>query len=70
MEQVLLPTSARSGALTTRLSGIEAMVRSFGGQLLAEPAAFVAMARAEAGNSPAGPSPGLADRDNGVGPLR
>jgi hypothetical protein len=35
-------------ALLTRLSGIEAMARSFGGQLLAEPAAFAAMARAEA----------------------
>jgi hypothetical protein len=35
-------------ALTTRLSGIEALARSFGGQLLAEPAAFTAMARAEA----------------------
>ena len=35
-------------ALTTRLSGIEAMARSFGGQLLAEPAAFTTMARAEA----------------------
>lgn len=35
-------------ALTTRLSGIETMARSFGGQLLAEPAAFVAMAHAEA----------------------
>jgi DNA-binding NarL/FixJ family response regulator/tetratricopeptide (TPR) repeat protein len=35
-------------ALTTRLSDIEAMARSFGGQLLAEPAAFAATARAEA----------------------
>ena len=35
-------------ALTARLSAIEAMARSFGGRLLAEPAAFAAMARAEA----------------------
>ena len=35
-------------ALTARLSDIEAMARSFGGRLLAEPAAFAAMARAEA----------------------
>ena len=45
-------------ALMARLSGIEAMVRSFGGQLLAEPAAFVAMARAEARELSDGPHPG------------
>jgi DNA-binding CsgD family transcriptional regulator/tetratricopeptide (TPR) repeat protein len=45
-------------ALTTRLSGIEAMARSFGGQLLAEPAAFVAMAHAEARELNGGPQPG------------
>ncbi|MGP0023009.1 MAG: helix-turn-helix domain-containing protein [Streptosporangiaceae bacterium] len=44
-------------ALTTRLSGIEAMARSFGGQLLAEPAAFAAMARAEARELSGGPQP-------------
>jgi len=44
-------------ALTTRLSGIEAMARSFGGQLLAEPAAFVAMANAEARELTGGPQP-------------
>jgi DNA-binding NarL/FixJ family response regulator len=44
-------------ALTTRLSGIEAMARSFGGQLLAEPAAFTAMARAEARELSGGPHP-------------
>lgn len=43
--------------LMARLSGIEAMVRSFGGQLLAEPAAFVAMARAEARELSDGPAP-------------
>jgi DNA-binding CsgD family transcriptional regulator len=46
------------GALTTRLTGIEAMARSFGGQLLAEPAAFVAMAHAEARELNGGPQPG------------
>jgi DNA-binding CsgD family transcriptional regulator len=45
-------------ALTTRLSDIEATARSFGGQLLAEPAAFAAMARAEAGELGGGPQPG------------
>ena len=44
-------------ALTTRLSGIEAMARSFGGQLLAEPAAFTAMARAEARELSGEPQP-------------
>ena len=44
-------------ALTTRLSGIEATARSFGGQLLAEPAAFAAMARAEARELSGGPQP-------------
>jgi DNA-binding NarL/FixJ family response regulator len=44
-------------ALTTRLSGTEAMARSFGGQLLAEPAAFTAMARAEARELSGGPQP-------------
>ena len=44
-------------ALTTRLSDIEAMAGSFGGQLLAEPAAFVAMARAEARELTGGPQP-------------
>jgi DNA-binding NarL/FixJ family response regulator len=43
--------------LTTRLSSIEAMARSFGGQLLAEPAAFAAMARAEARELSRGPQP-------------
>jgi hypothetical protein len=51
------PDLGTVGALTTRLSGIEAMVRSFGGQLLAEPAAFVAMARAEARELTSGPQP-------------
>jgi len=45
-------------ALTTRLSDLEATARSFGGQLLAEPAAFAAMARAEAGELGGGPQPG------------
>jgi DNA-binding CsgD family transcriptional regulator/tetratricopeptide (TPR) repeat protein len=45
-------------ALTTRLSGIEAMASSLGGHLLAEPAAFVAMARAEARELGGGPQPG------------
>jgi len=44
-------------ALTTRLSDIEATARSFGGQLLAEPAAFAAMARAEARELSGGPQP-------------
>jgi DNA-binding CsgD family transcriptional regulator len=44
-------------ALTTRLSDIEATARSFGGQLLAEPAAFAAMARAEAAELSGGPQP-------------
>jgi len=44
-------------ALLTRLSGIEDTARSFGGQLLAEPAAFVAMARAEAFELSGGPRP-------------
>jgi DNA-binding CsgD family transcriptional regulator len=44
-------------ALTTRLSDIEAMARSFGGQLLAEPAAFTAMARAGARELSGGPQP-------------
>jgi hypothetical protein len=35
-------------ALTARLSGMEARARSFGGQLLAVPAGFAAMARAGA----------------------
>jgi DNA-binding CsgD family transcriptional regulator len=43
--------------LTSRLSGIEAMARSFGGQLLAEPAAFAAMAHAEARELSGGPQP-------------
>jgi DNA-binding CsgD family transcriptional regulator/tetratricopeptide (TPR) repeat protein len=51
------PDLGTVGALTTRLSGIEAMARSFGGQLLAEPAAFVAMARAEARELTGGPQP-------------
>jgi DNA-binding CsgD family transcriptional regulator/tetratricopeptide (TPR) repeat protein len=42
-------------ALTTRLSDIEVTARSFGGQLLAEPAAFVALARAEAWELTGGP---------------
>ncbi|HEV2259924.1 MAG TPA: response regulator transcription factor, partial [Streptosporangiaceae bacterium] len=46
-------------ALTTRLSGIEALAASFGGQLLAEPAAFTAMARAQARElTSGGPQPG------------
>jgi DNA-binding CsgD family transcriptional regulator len=45
-------------ALTTSLSDIEALARSFGGQLMAEPAAFAAMARAEAGELSGGPQPG------------
>jgi DNA-binding CsgD family transcriptional regulator len=44
-------------ALTTRLSGMEARARSFGGQLLAEPAAFAAMARAEARSLSGTPQP-------------
>jgi DNA-binding NarL/FixJ family response regulator len=44
-------------ALMTRLSGIEAMARSFGGQLLAEPAAFAAVARAEARELSGRPQP-------------
>lgn len=44
-------------ALTTRLPGIEALAASFGGQLLAEPAAFVAMARAQASELTGGPAP-------------
>ena len=44
-------------ALTTRLSDIEAMARSFGGELLAEPAAFAAMARAEARELSGRPQP-------------
>ena len=44
-------------ALTTRLSDIEALARSFGGQLLAEPAAFTAMARAEARELSGSPRP-------------
>ena len=44
-------------ALTARLSGIEAKARSLGGQLLAEPAAFAAMARAEARELTGGPQP-------------
>jgi hypothetical protein len=51
------PDLGTVGALTTRLSGIEAMARSFDGRLLAEPAAFVAMARAEAGEFTGGPQP-------------
>jgi DNA-binding CsgD family transcriptional regulator/tetratricopeptide (TPR) repeat protein len=43
--------------LTTLLSDIETTARSFGGQLLAEPAAFAAMARAEAGELGGGPQP-------------
>jgi DNA-binding CsgD family transcriptional regulator len=45
-------------ALSTRLSGIEALASSFGGQLLAEPAAFAEMARAEARGLSGGPQPG------------
>ena len=44
-------------ALTTRLSDLEARARSFGGQLLAEPAAFAAMARAEARSLSGMPQP-------------
>ena len=44
-------------ALLTRLSDIEALARSFGGQLLAEPAAFAAMARAEARELSGSPRP-------------
>jgi len=44
-------------ALTTRLSDLEATARSYGGQLLAEPAAFAAMARAEAAELGSGPQP-------------
>jgi DNA-binding CsgD family transcriptional regulator/tetratricopeptide (TPR) repeat protein len=44
-------------ALTNRLSDIEAIASSFGGQLLAEPAAFAAMARAEARELRGGPQP-------------
>jgi DNA-binding CsgD family transcriptional regulator/tetratricopeptide (TPR) repeat protein len=44
-------------ALLTRLSGTEALARSFGGQLLAEPAAFTAMARAEARELSGSPRP-------------
>jgi DNA-binding CsgD family transcriptional regulator len=51
------PDPRTVGALTARLSGIEAMAKSFGGQLLAEPAAFVAMARAEARELTGGPQP-------------
>ena len=51
------PDPATVEALTTRLSGIEAMARSFGGQLLAEPAAFTAMARAEASELSGGSQP-------------
>jgi len=51
------PSLGTVEALSTRLSGIEAMARSFGGQLLAEPAAFAAMARAEARELTGGPQP-------------
>ena len=51
------PNPGTVEALTTRLSGIEAMARSFGGQLLAEPAAFAAMARAEARELSGTPQP-------------
>jgi len=44
-------------ALLSRLSGMEARARSFGGQLLAEPAAFAAMARAEARSLSGTPQP-------------
>jgi DNA-binding CsgD family transcriptional regulator len=44
-------------ALLTRLTGIEAMTSSFGGQLLAEPAAFAAMAQAQARELSDGPQP-------------
>jgi DNA-binding NarL/FixJ family response regulator len=44
-------------ALTTRLADIEALARSLGGQLLAEPAAFAAMARAEARELTGGAQP-------------
>src|ERR1700722_18813332 len=44
-------------ALIARLSGIEALAVSFGGQLLAEPTAFAAMARAEARSLSGMPQP-------------
>jgi DNA-binding CsgD family transcriptional regulator/tetratricopeptide (TPR) repeat protein len=44
-------------ALVARLAGIEALARSFGGQLLAEPAAFAATARAEARSLSGRPQP-------------
>ena len=52
------PDHSAVDALLARLASTEAMVASFGGQLLAEPAAFVAMARAEAGELTGGPQPG------------
>jgi DNA-binding CsgD family transcriptional regulator len=51
------PDPSTVEALTTRLSDIEAAARSFGGQLLAEEAAFTAMARAEAAELSGGPQP-------------
>jgi len=52
------PDPRTVAALTTRLSDLEAIARSFGGQLLAEPAAFAAMARAEAAELSGDPQPG------------
>jgi DNA-binding CsgD family transcriptional regulator len=51
------PDARTVETLTTRLSNIEAMAKSFGGQLLADPAAFAAMARAEARELGGGPQP-------------
>jgi DNA-binding CsgD family transcriptional regulator/tetratricopeptide (TPR) repeat protein len=51
------PDLGTAEALTTRLAGIEALARSFGGQLLAEPAAFAATARAEARSLSGRPQP-------------
>jgi DNA-binding NarL/FixJ family response regulator len=51
------PDPPTVAALTTLLSDIEATARSFGGQLLAEPAAFAAMAGAEAAELGGAPQP-------------
>jgi DNA-binding CsgD family transcriptional regulator len=51
------PDLGTAEALTTRLAGIEALARSFGGRLLAEPAAFAATARAEARSLSGRPQP-------------
>jgi DNA-binding CsgD family transcriptional regulator len=51
------PDLATVEALVARLSGIEALASSFGGQLLAEPAAFAAMAQAEARSLSGTPAP-------------